>query len=127
LLLIRSAAAATAADDVQLVDEDDRGRGRPRLGEQVAHPRSAHAHGHLDELGRRDAEEGHARLSRHRPGQQGLPVPGGPTSSTPFGTALPRRWYRPGWRRKSTTSWSSCSASSMPATSLNVVAGRSAS
>ena len=33
-----------------------------------------------------------------------LPVPGGPTMSTPRGTTAPARAYRSGLRRKSTTS-----------------------
>ena len=49
-----------------------------------------------------------------------LPVPGGPTSSTPLGMRPPSRWYFSGVRRKSTTSRTSSTASSMPATSLNV-------
>ncbi len=50
-----------------------------------------------------------------------LPVPGGPTSSTPFGMRPPRRWYFLGFLRKSTTSTSSALASSTPATSAKVV------
>ena len=49
-----------------------------------------------------------------------LPVPGGPTSSTPLGMRAPRDWYFAGFFRKSTTSTSSASASSTPATSSNV-------
>ena len=49
-----------------------------------------------------------------------LPVPGGPTSSTPFGAVPPRRVYFCGFFRKSTISTSSFSASSMPATSSKV-------
>ena len=49
-----------------------------------------------------------------------LPVPGGPTSSTPLGMRPPRTWYFSGVLRKSTTSRSSSTASSMPATSSNV-------
>ena len=37
-----------------------------------------------------------------------LPVPGGPTSSTPFGILPPSRWNLCGSRRNSTTSSSSC-------------------
>ena len=50
-----------------------------------------------------------------------LPVPGGPTSSTPLGMRPPSRWYFLGFFRKSTTSISSALASSTPATSANVV------
>ena len=49
-----------------------------------------------------------------------LPVPGGPTSSTPRGMRPPRRWNFPGSRRNSTISCRSCLASSTPATSSNV-------
>ena len=61
------AGATRAADGVELVDEDDRGRGGPRLIEQVAHPGGADAHDHLDKLRRAEAEEGHARLPRPAP------------------------------------------------------------
>ena len=50
-----------------------------------------------------------------------LPVPGGPLSRTPLGIIAPRRRYLSGFLRKSTISTSSSSASSMPATSSNVV------
>ena len=56
-----------------------------------------------------------------------LPVPGGPTISTPRGTSAPTRVYRSGLRRKSTTSAISALAPSYPATSANVVRGRSSS
>ncbi len=49
-----------------------------------------------------------------------LPVPGGPTSSTPRGMRPPRRWNFCGSRRKSTISERSLLASSMPATSSKV-------
>ena len=49
-----------------------------------------------------------------------LPVPGGPTSSTPLGILPPRRWNFCGSFRNSTISCSSCLASSMPATSSKV-------
>ena len=48
-----------------------------------------------------------------------LPVPGGPTSSTPFGIRPPRLVYFFGFCRNSTISLSSSFASSTPATSLN--------
>ena len=50
-----------------------------------------------------------------------LPHPGGPSSSTPFGSRPPSRWYFLGFFRKSTTSRSSSTGSSTPATSENVV------
>ncbi len=49
-----------------------------------------------------------------------LPVPGGPTSSTPLGMRAPSARYFSGFFRKSTTSTSSASASSTPATSSKV-------
>ena len=56
-----------------------------------------------------------------------LPVPGGPESSTPRGMRAPSLAYFCGLRRKSTTSTSSFSASSMPATSSKVTVCVSAS
>ena len=47
-------------------------------------------------------------------------MPGGPTSSTPLGMRPPSAWYFSGVLRKSTTSRSSATASSMPATSWKV-------
>ena len=66
------AAAARAADGIELIDEDDRRLRGLRLGEQVAHARGADAHDHLDELARAGREEGHAGLPRHRAGEQRL-------------------------------------------------------
>ncbi len=54
-----------------------------------------------------------------------LPVPGGPTSSTPFGMRAPSEANFCGSLRNSTTSWSSCLASSAPATSAKVTVGLS--
>jgi hypothetical protein len=56
-----------------------------------------------------------------------LPVPGGPTMSTPRGTTALALAYRSGVRRKSTTSLISDLAPSYPATSANLVDGRSSS
>ena len=53
-----------------------------------------------------------------------LPVPGGPTRSTPRGILAPIFWKRSGSDRKSRTSRSSSTASSMPATSENLTLGR---
>ena len=50
-----------------------------------------------------------------------LPVPGGPTSRTPFGMRAPSSLYLPGRLRNSTISRSSSFSSSAPATSANVV------
>ena len=82
---------AASAQRVQLVDENDAGRGLARLIEQVAHARGADADEHFDEFRAGDREERHAGLAGHRPRQQVLPVPGGPTSRTPFGTRAPSR------------------------------------
>ena len=49
-----------------------------------------------------------------------LPVPGGPTSSTPFGIRAPISVYDRGFLRKLTTSCSSAFSSSQPATSAKV-------
>ncbi len=50
-----------------------------------------------------------------------LPVPGGPTSSTPRGILAPITVKRSGFLRKSTTSLSSSLACSIPATSPKVI------
>ncbi len=50
-----------------------------------------------------------------------LPVPGGPTSSTPLGMMAPTSVYLAGLCKKSTTSASASLASSWPATSLKVI------
>ena len=70
--------AARPPQRVQLVDEDDARRRLPRLLEQVAHPRGADAHEHLDELGAVGGEERHARLAGHRARQQRLAGAGRP-------------------------------------------------
>ena len=52
-----------------------------------------------------------------------LPVPGGPTSSTPLGIRPPSAWNFLGFFRNSTISCSSSFASSTPATSSKVIFG----
>ena len=52
-----------------------------------------------------------------------FPDPGGPSRSAPLGIRPPRRWNFCGSFRNSMISWSSCLASSHPATSLNVTLG----
>ena len=64
--------AARLAQRVELVDEDDAGRGLARLLEQVAHPCGADADEHLDELRAGDGEERHPGLAGHGPRQQRL-------------------------------------------------------
>ena len=54
-----------------------------------------------------------------------FPVPGGPYRSTPFGMRAPSAWNFFGFSRNSLISWSSSTASSAPATSLNVTFGES--
>ena len=79
------AGAAMAADRVDFVDEDDAGRVLLRLLEHVAHARGADADEHLDEVGAGNGEERHIGLAGDGARDQVLPVPGGPTSSTPRG------------------------------------------
>ena len=64
--------AALAAHRVDLIDEDDAGRGLLGLVEQIAHTGGAHAHIHLHEIGTGDGVEGHARLACAGTGQQSL-------------------------------------------------------
>ena len=69
---VRAAGRSRAADRVELVDEDDRGRGGLGLLEQIAHARGADPDDHLDELRGRHLEERNARLAGDRAGQQRL-------------------------------------------------------
>ena len=66
------ARAALAADRVDLVDEDDRGRLLARGVEEVAHARGADADEHLHEVGAGDRDERHAGLTRDGARDQGL-------------------------------------------------------
>ena len=59
--------AALAADGVDLVDEDDRGRLLARGGEQVAHACRADTDEHLHEVGAGDRDERARRPHRRRP------------------------------------------------------------
>ena len=52
-----------------------------------------------------------------------FPVPGGPTSKSPFGILAPNLIYLSGYFKKSTISFTSSLASSTPATSLNFTLG----
>src|SRR5690606_13508715 len=63
---------AMPAHRVDLVDEDDARSVLLALLEQVANTACAHAYEHLDEVGTRDAEEGHAGLAGDGPRQQRL-------------------------------------------------------
>jgi hypothetical protein len=66
------AGAARAADGIDLVDEDDAGRGALRLFEHVAHAACADADEHFDEVRTGDGEEGHAGFACDRAGEQRL-------------------------------------------------------
>ena len=84
------AGAAMAADGVDLVDEDDAGLVLLGLLEQVAHPAGADAHEHLHEVRAGDAEERHAGLAGHGPGQQGLAGAGrAERAARPWGCGRP--------------------------------------
>src|SRR5690606_1476355 len=63
---------AVAADGVDLVDEDDRGRVGLGLLEQVTDPGGTDTDEHLDEVGTGARVEGDARLARDGPREQGL-------------------------------------------------------
>jgi hypothetical protein len=115
------AGTAVAADGVDLVDEDDAGRALLGLLEHVAHAGRAHADEHLDEVGARDLKNGTLASPAMALASSVLPVPGGPTSSTPRGMRPPSFWNFCGSFRKSTSSLTSSLASSQPATSAKVV------
>ena len=66
------AGAAVTADGVDFIDEDDARGVLPGLVEEIADAGGADPHEHLDEVRSAHAEEGHARLSGHGLGQQGL-------------------------------------------------------
>ena len=74
---------AGAAEGVQFVDEDDRRRPRAGLFEQVADPRGADADEHLDEPEPEMEKNGTFASPATARASRVLPVPGGPTSSTP--------------------------------------------
>jgi len=94
LALVMAAAhagAAVAADGVDLVHEDDAWRVLLGLLEQVAHAACADADEHLDEIGARDREERHARLTRDRAGEQRLAGAGRSEQQHPLGDARAQR------------------------------------
>ena len=64
--------AASAADSVDLVDEDDGGRDLLRLIEEVAHAACAYADIQLHKIRAGDRQKRHARLARDGAGQQRL-------------------------------------------------------
>src|SRR5262249_20622638 len=71
-----AAAAAGAADRVELVDEDHRAAGLARLLEQAPDPCGAAADEHLDEARARGREEVDAGLGPDRAGKHRLAGPG---------------------------------------------------
>ena len=122
------AGGARAPDRVELVDEDDRGRRLLGL-RGTGHARA-----------RRRRRRSSRRTPRPTSGRTGLPprrrppgpaascpVPGWPLSSTPRGIRAPSLRYLSGVLRKSTISVSSSLASSIPATSSNVICWSEAS
>ena len=116
--------AAVPADGVDLVDEDDAGRVRLALLEEVAHPAGADADEHLDEVGARHREERPARLAGHRLGEQRLAgARRARPAAPPSGSRPPSRVNFCGSLRNSMISCSSTLASSAPATSAKVTLG----
>mmetsp|Transcript_12990 Transcript_12990/g.36850 ORF Transcript_12990/g.36850 Transcript_12990/m.36850 type:complete len:647 (+) Transcript_12990:384-2324(+) len=85
------AAGARAPDGVDLVDEDDAGRVLLGLLEEVAHAGRADADEHLDELGARHGEEGHASLAGDGPGEERLAGAGGALEEHPAGDLRAQR------------------------------------
>ena len=78
VVALPDARAALAADGVELVDEDDRGRRGARLGEQVADAGRADADERLDELRAGDREERGVGLAGGRAREQRLARAGRP-------------------------------------------------
>jgi hypothetical protein len=70
----RGAGDARLRHGVDLVQEQDAGRGPARLGEQPADAERAEAHEHLDEVGAGGVQEGHAGLLGQGGGEPGLAV-----------------------------------------------------
>ncbi len=99
VVALPDAGAALAPGGVELVDEDDRRRRLASLAEQIAHARGAHPDQRLDEVRARQREVGGVGLAGDRLASSVLPVPGGPTSSTPFGAAAPTFRYLVGSAR----------------------------
>ena len=116
------AAHAALAQRVHFVDEDDARRFGFGLLEQVPHAGGADAHEHFDKIAARQAEERHARLAGDRFGQQRLAGPRRADQQDPLGNpAAQIAGICPADFRKSTTSRTSSTASSIPATSSNVM------
>ena len=64
--------AARFSDRIQFIDENDAGRFDLRLLEEIPYTGCSDSHKHFHELGAADTEKGHAGLSCHGPGQEGL-------------------------------------------------------
>ena len=120
------AGAAVPADGVDLVDEDDGRRVRLGLFEQVADPGGADADEHLDEVRAGDRVERHAGLAGDGAGEQRLAGAGRAVEQDALGDLRAERLVAGrDSARKSRISSSSWTASSAPATSVNLVTGMS--
>ena len=127
-LVVRAAqaGAAMATDRVDFVDEDDAGRialGRARTDRARGDaPTPTNISTNSEPLIEKNGTFASPATAR---AISVLPVPGGPTSSTPLGMRAPSAVNLSGSLRNSTTSCNSCFASSTPATSANVTVGLS--
>mmetsp|Transcript_38376 Transcript_38376/g.85443 ORF Transcript_38376/g.85443 Transcript_38376/m.85443 type:complete len:214 (-) Transcript_38376:1487-2128(-) len=74
-----------ATNGVNLVNEDDAGRLLLGSLEQRPHAPRPHSYVQLLKLGSRPVEEGHTRLARHRPGNEGLASTGWAGQQHPLG------------------------------------------
>ena len=85
------AVAAALAERVEFIDEDDARRLGFGLLEHVANAGGADADEHFDKVRTRQAKNGTPASPAMALASSVLPVPGGPTSSTPLGMRPPRR------------------------------------
>ena len=118
-------AAAVAAHGIELVDEHDARGMAPRVAEERRTreaPTPAYISTKSEPLANTNGTPASPAIDR---ASSVLPMPGGPTSSTPFGMRPPTDENRFGSRRKSTISETSSFASSTPATSAKVTTARS--
>ncbi len=81
------AGAAVTSDGVDFVDEDDGGRVRFGLFEQVAHAAGADADEHFDEVGSGDGVEGYACFAGDGAGEEGFAGSWGAVQEYAFGDA----------------------------------------
>ncbi len=114
-------AAAALAECIQFVDEDDAGA-RLVACWNMSRTRAAPTPTNISTKSLPD------RLKNGTPASPAialannvLPVPGGPTNNTPLGIRPPSAWYFSLFLRKSTTSRTSSTASSIPAASSKVI------